>query len=84
MDADLVLLALGFLGPVKKGMIEQLGVNLDAREQHRHGRGLHEFGSRRFRRRRHAPRPVAGRLGHLRRPQSRRAASINTSWGAVI
>jgi glutamate synthase (NADPH/NADH) small chain len=27
----LVLLALGFLGPVKQGMIEQLGVNLDAR-----------------------------------------------------
>jgi glutamate synthase (NADPH) small chain len=31
MDADLVLLALGFTGPVKKGMIEQLGVSLDAR-----------------------------------------------------
>jgi glutamate synthase (NADPH/NADH) small chain len=31
MDVDLVLLAMGFLGPVKNGMIEQLGVNLDAR-----------------------------------------------------
>ena len=31
MDADLVLLALGFTGPVKEGIIEQLGVNLDAR-----------------------------------------------------
>jgi len=31
LDADLVLLALGFLGPVKQGMIEQLGVNLDPR-----------------------------------------------------
>ena len=31
LEADLVLLALGFLGPVKQGMIEQLGVNLDAR-----------------------------------------------------
>jgi len=31
MDADLVLLAMGFLGPVKSGMIEQLGVKLDAR-----------------------------------------------------
>jgi glutamate synthase (NADPH/NADH) small chain len=29
--ADLVLLAMGFLGPVRKGMIEQLGVELDAR-----------------------------------------------------
>jgi glutamate synthase (NADPH/NADH) small chain len=31
LDADLVLLALGFLGPVKQGMIEQFGVDLDAR-----------------------------------------------------
>jgi glutamate synthase (NADPH) small chain len=31
LDADLVLLALGFTGPVRKGMIEQLGVDLDAR-----------------------------------------------------
>ena len=31
LECDLVLLALGFLGPVKQGMIEQLGVNLDAR-----------------------------------------------------
>jgi glutamate synthase (NADPH) small chain len=31
LDADLVLLALGFTGPVKQGMIEQFGVNLDAR-----------------------------------------------------
>ena len=31
MDADLVLLALGFLGPVKQGLIEQFGVNLDSR-----------------------------------------------------
>jgi len=31
LEADLVLLALGFTGPVKQGMIEQLGVALDAR-----------------------------------------------------
>jgi len=31
LEADLVLLALGFTGPVKKGMIEQFGLNLDAR-----------------------------------------------------
>jgi len=31
MDADLVLLAMGFLGPVRNGMIEQLGVTLDPR-----------------------------------------------------
>jgi glutamate synthase (NADPH/NADH) small chain len=31
MDADLVLIAMGFVGPVRSGMIEQLGVKLDAR-----------------------------------------------------
>jgi glutamate synthase (NADPH/NADH) small chain len=31
MDADLVLIAMGFLGPVRNGMIEQLGVALDTR-----------------------------------------------------
>ena len=31
MDADLVLLAMGFTGPVRNGLIEQLGVNLDSR-----------------------------------------------------
>jgi glutamate synthase (NADPH/NADH) small chain len=31
MEADLVLLAMGFLGPVRSGMVEQLGVKLDAR-----------------------------------------------------
>jgi glutamate synthase (NADPH/NADH) small chain len=30
IEADLVLLAMGFLGPVRNGMIEQLGVQLDA------------------------------------------------------
>ena len=31
MDVDLVLIAMGFLGPVRNGMIEQLGVQLDKR-----------------------------------------------------
>ena len=31
MEADLVLLAMGFLGPVKGGMIEELGVKIDPR-----------------------------------------------------
>jgi glutamate synthase (NADPH/NADH) small chain len=31
LDVDLVLLAMGFVGPVKNGMIEQMGVALDAR-----------------------------------------------------
>jgi glutamate synthase (NADPH/NADH) small chain len=31
LDVDLVLLAMGFLGPVRNGLIEQLGVELDPR-----------------------------------------------------
>ncbi len=31
MDVDLVLLAMGFLGPERNGMLEQLGVELDSR-----------------------------------------------------
>ncbi|HVC00264.1 MAG TPA: glutamate synthase subunit beta [Candidatus Dormibacteraeota bacterium] len=31
LEADLVLLAMGFVGPVKAGLIEQLGVGLDER-----------------------------------------------------
>ena len=31
LETELVLLALGFLGPVKPGMIEQLGLALDSR-----------------------------------------------------
>jgi glutamate synthase (NADPH/NADH) small chain len=31
MDVDLVLLAMGFMGPARSGMLEQLGVVLDAR-----------------------------------------------------
>jgi len=30
MDCDLALLAMGFTGPVRNGMIEQLGVQLDS------------------------------------------------------
>jgi len=31
LKADLVLLAMGFLGPVQEGMLESLGVKLDGR-----------------------------------------------------
>jgi len=31
LDADLILLAMGFLGPVRRGMVEELGLQLDPR-----------------------------------------------------
>ena len=71
LDVDLVLLAMGFLGPVRNGMIEELGLTLDARGNIATTE-LHEFRRWRLRRRGHAPRPVARGLGHHRRPQSRR------------
>ena len=37
MDADLVLLAMGFLGPVKQGMLEQLGSGPRRARQRGHG-----------------------------------------------
>jgi glutamate synthase (NADPH/NADH) small chain len=64
--ATLVLLALGFLGPERGGLLDQLGVTLDAR-------GNVETGpdTRRLRRRRHAPGPVARRVGDRRGPGGR-------------
>ena len=69
LKADLVLLAMGFVVPVHEGMVTDLGLGLDPRGnvkadmddyQHLQSKGL--------RVRRHAPRPVAGRLGDPRRP----------------
>ena len=79
LKADLVLLAMGFLGPVQDGMIKDLGVELDKRGnvladtlpvQDEQGEDLLL--------RRHAPRPVAGRLGHPRRPPVRPRRSTST------
>ena len=41
MDVDLVLLAMGFLGPVRNGMIDQLGVELDPRGNVKTGHDYH-------------------------------------------
>ncbi|MGC4049627.1 MAG: glutamate synthase subunit beta [Paludibaculum sp.] len=69
--ADLVLLAMGFVGPVKNGLIEQLGVELDSRGNVKADEsymtsvpGVFAAGDMRRGQ-------VAGRLGHGRRPQGR-------------
>ncbi len=71
IKADLVLLAMGFVSPVQ-AVLDAFGVDRDARGNVRAntddyrtnvGQGL--------RRRRHASRPVAGGLGHPRRPPVR-------------
>ena len=72
IPAQLVLFAMGFPGPEKPGLVEQLGVDLD--ERGNVARDKHFMSSRagRLRRRRRRPRPVADRLGDRRGPGRRR------------
>ena len=72
MDADLVLLAMGFTGPVKNGLLDSLGVKYDQRGAVSGGRQLHDQPRRRLCRRRHQTRRLAHRLGHRRRPEDGR------------
>ncbi len=67
--ADLVLLAMGFLGPEPR-VLEAFGVEADATRE-RAGAGLRDERGRRLRRRRCPPRPVPDRLGDRRRPPVR-------------
>ena len=67
--AELVLLAMGFLGP-EPGLLEELGVERDARGNV-DAPALRDVRRRRLRRRRRAPRPVADRVGDHRGPPVR-------------
>ena len=74
MPADLVLLAMGFVSPLQS-LLDEFGVERDARGNAKaptDGRRLlRHLGAEGVRRRRHAPRPVAGRLGDPRGPPVR-------------
>ena len=72
IKADLVLLAMGFLGPVQDGMVKDLGLDLDQRGNVL--ANVHDYqGERRqgVLLRRHAPRPEPRRLGDPRGPPVR-------------
>ena len=69
VDADLVLLAMGFLGPVKNGLLEDFGVELDERGNVKADKNKNDQRSWGFHRRRYDARTVAGGLGHPRRPR---------------
>ena len=72
LDADLVLLAMGFVHPVHDGMIKALGLDLDPRGNVKADQIAYaDLAAEGVRRRRHAPRPVAGGLGDPRRPPVR-------------
>ena len=72
LKADLVLLAMGFVGPRKQGLVEQSGVELDARGNVKADTDeLQDQRREDLLLRRHAPRPVAGGVGDPRRPSVR-------------
>ncbi len=66
LEADLVLLAMGFVGPEKPGLLTDLGVDLNERGNVARSDGVDHQRRRRVRRRRHGPRSVADRVGHRR------------------
>ena len=69
LKADLVLLAMGFVSPVHEGLLEQARRRArPARQCRGQHAGLQDLGREGVRRRRHAPRPVAGGLGDPRGP----------------
>ena len=74
--AELVLLAMGFVGPEKDGLLAELGVALDARGNVAADDGQGDQREGRVRRRRHVARPVADRVGDRGRPRRGAQASI--------
>ena len=76
LDVDLVLLAMGFTGPVRGGMIEDLGVALDNRGNVATDAN-YVVGSRSLRGGRYAARAVVGGMGDHRR-------ASGGAWGRRI
>ncbi len=72
LKADLVLLAMGFVGPHKQGLVEQSGVERDGRGNVK--ANVIDYKTSRAKRlcvRRHAARAIAGRVGDPRGPAMR-------------
>ena len=72
LDADLCCSRWASSAPSADGLVAQLGVRADRPRQRVARRRLDDQRARRLRRRRHAARAVAGRLGDRRRPPGRR------------
>ena len=70
--ADLVLLAMGFVGPERPGLLEQLGVELDPMGNVKSDGDRRTSVDEDLHRRRHDPRPEPDRLGDRRGPARRR------------
>ena len=68
LPCELVFLAMGFVGPQRAGLLEQLGVELNERGNVDARRRLPHEPRQRVRVRRHGPRPEPHRVGDRRRP----------------
>ena len=67
LKADLVLLAMGFVSPIREGMLDELeGRARPARQRRRRRQALRRQPAEGLRLRRHAARTIAGRLGDPR------------------
>ena len=71
IPADLVLLAMGFVGPEKGSWLDQLGVEFDERGNVAPRRRLHVGRAGCVRGRRHGARPEPDRVGDRRGPRLR-------------
>ena len=72
LEADLVLLAMGFVHPEHDGMLDQLGVEYDQRGNVLVDNDMRTSVPNGLLRRRHGPRTVPRSLGNRRRPRRRR------------
>ncbi len=68
LECELVLLAMGFVGPQRPGLLEQLGVEINERGNVDPRRGVPHEPRQRVRVRRHGPRSEPHRVGHRRGP----------------
>ncbi len=84
LETDLVLLAMGFTGPEKGPLLDQLGVELDGRGNVARDAVVVLQRGRRVRRRRHGPGPEPHRVGHRRGPGSCAAAVDRHLMGETL
>ncbi len=82
--AELVLLAMGFVGPEKPGLLAELGVRARRARQRRRRRRQDDQRPRRLRGGRHGARPVAHRLGDRTKVAPPPAASIAILMGETL
>ena len=69
MEADLVLLAMGFVGPEREGLLDRSGRRDHRSRQRRQERRFRHVGAGRLRRGRHGSGPVPDRVGDRRGPR---------------